>query len=213
MPRTAACQVSRYFMYHQYEMARQYQLKRRAQRQDETRQRIVDAAIELHQTIGPAATSMSDIAELAGVGRVTVYRHFPDEATLARACSGQYFERHPLPDPGSWRRIADPRARLRTALRDVYAYHGTTEAMMAHALAEAREHPVMAPYHAHWQRAVEVLASGWRARGHRRTLLRAGIALALSFDTWRTLVREQRLTDEQAVHVALALAPNGELSA
>lgn len=190
-------------------MTRPYRLERRAVQQDRTRQRIVEAAIELHQTIGPAATSMGGIAELAGVGRVTVYRHFPDELTLARACSGHYFEQHPLPDPDRWHELADPRARLRSALRETYAYHRATERMMTHVLADAREHLVMAPYHAHWRRAVDVLASGWGVRGRRRTLLRAGIALALSFDTWRTLVRGQQLTDEQAVDVALALAPNG----
>ncbi len=86
-------------------VSRPYTLKRRAERQDETRRRIVDAAIELHQTIGPTATTISEIAQRAGVGRVTVYRHFPDEPTLARACSGQYFERHPAPDPEEWRSI------------------------------------------------------------------------------------------------------------
>src|SRR5439155_10532758 len=97
-----ACQVSRYNVYHQ-EMGRSYQLKRRAERQGQTRQRIIEAAIELHQTIGPAATTVSEIAERAEVGRVTVYRHFPDEPSLARACSGQYFKRHPFPDPDRWR--------------------------------------------------------------------------------------------------------------
>ena len=187
-------------------MARSYQLKRRAERQDQTRQRIVEAAIALHQTIGPAATTVSQIAEQAQVGRVTVYRHFPDESTLARACSGQYFERHPLPDPESWKAIPDPVERLRTGLREAYAYHRATEAMMTHVLADAREHPVVAPYHAHWQDAADVLTAPWRARGRRRTLLRAAIALALSFDTWRTLVREQQLTDDQAIDVALRLA-------
>ncbi len=182
-----------------------YQLKRRAERQDQTRQRIIEAAIELHQTIGPAATSVSEIAELARVGRVTVYRHFPDEATLSRACSGQYFERHPLPDPTGWKEISDPEERLRTGLRETYAYHRTTEAMMTHVLADARDHPVMAPYHDHWQCAADVLASPWRLRGQRRALLRAAIALALSFDTWRTLVREQRLSDAEALEVALRL--------
>src|SRR5213596_2204294 len=64
---------------------RRYQLKRRAEQQEETRSRIVEAAVELHQTIGPAATTFSDIAERARVGRVTVYRHFPDELALAGA--------------------------------------------------------------------------------------------------------------------------------
>ena len=89
-------------MYHHFLMARPYQLKRRAERQEMTRRRIIEAAIELHQTIGPAATTVSEIAERAQVGRVTVYRHFPDELTLARACSGLYFTRHPAPDPDRW---------------------------------------------------------------------------------------------------------------
>jgi AcrR family transcriptional regulator len=191
-------------MYHQV-MTRAYELKRRAERQDETHRRIIEAAIELHQTIGPAQTTVSEIAERAQVGRVTVYRHFPDEATLSRACSGQYFERHPFPDPDRWRKIADPADRLRAGLRETYAYHRTTEAMISHVLADARDHPVMAPYHAHWQGAADILAGPWRARGQRRALLRAGIALALSFDTWRTLAREQHLSDEQAVELMLRL--------
>lgn len=187
-------------------MARAYQLKQRADRQKETRQRIIDAAIELHQSRGPAATTISEIAQRAGVGRVTVYRHFPDEPALLRACSGQYYARHPLPDPERWQPIADPEERLRVALRETYAFHRATEAMSAQALADVRDDPVMAPYHQHWQRAVEVLAAGRRVRGRRRTMLRAAIALALSFDTWRTLVRVQQLNDEQALEVALRLA-------
>lgn len=186
-------------------MARPYELKRRAERRDETRERIVAAAIELHQTIGPRATTMTDIATSAGVGRVTVYRHFPDEATLARACSGQYFERHPAPEPARWQAICDPSERLCAALREVYAYHRATEAMMTHVLADARDHDVMAPYHAHWRRATDVLVGPWNLRGRRRDSLRAGIALALSFDTWRTLVRGEGLTDRQAIEVALRL--------
>lgn len=186
-------------------MARPYQLRRRAERQDETRQRIVEATIELHQTIGPARTTISEIAERAQVGRVTVYRHFPDEGTLSRACSGQYFERHPLPDPNRWRTIGDPAERLQAGLRETYAYHAATEAMISHALADARDHPVMAPYHAHWQRATDILTAPWRRRGSRRTMLHAAIALALSFDTWRTLTKRQGLSDHQATALMLRL--------
>jgi AcrR family transcriptional regulator len=187
-------------------MARSYELKRRAERQEETRRRIVEAAIELHQTLGPAATTVSDIARRAGVGRVTVYRHFSDEAEILGACSGLYFERHPPPDPESWRAIRDPVERLRTGLAETYAYHRETEEMMTPVLADIRDHEVVQPYHALWERASDVLLEPWRARGRRRVLLRAGIALALSFETWRQLVPEQGLSDDQAIELVSRLA-------
>jgi AcrR family transcriptional regulator len=186
-------------------MARAYELKRRAERQDETRQRIVDATIELHQTIGAAATTVTDIAERAGVGRVTVYRHFPDEVTLSRACSGQYFDRNPFPDLKAWASIADPGERARVALREAYAYHRANKPMFSMALGEAREHPSMQPYHAYWNSAADVLMKGRPERGARRELLRAASALALSFDAWRALTCEQGLSDEQAARLMLEL--------
>jgi len=186
-------------------MPRSYELKRRAERQQETRRRIVEAAIDLHQTIGPARTTVTEIAERAGVGRLTVYRHFPDELALGRACSGLYWERHPLPDPEPWRSIADPYERLRTALREAYAYHRETEAMTSRALADAADSPIMAPYHDHWRRAADAVASAWRVRGLKRALLRAAIGHALVFPTWRSLVRDQGLDDEQALELILRL--------
>jgi AcrR family transcriptional regulator len=187
-------------------MARDYRKKKRAEQEDETRSRIVEAAIELHRTIGPASTTVSEIAERAGVGRVTVYRHFPDEPTLARACSGLYFQRNPLPDPHRWREIEDPLERVRSALEEVYAYYRANRAMFSHVLADARDHPVMRPYHAHWERATDLLVAPWRVRGRRRMLLRAGIGVALSFDTWRTLAQDHGLTDSEAVEVSARLA-------
>jgi AcrR family transcriptional regulator len=187
-------------------MARPYELKRRAERQDETRQRIVDATIELHESIGAAQTTISEIAKRAGVGRVTVYRHFPDEATLFQACSGHYFSQHPFPDLARWRRIADPVERLRTGLRESYAWHEENSQMIAMALAEARDLPMMTPYHAYWDEAADVLAAAWRTRAGRRTNLKAAIALALSFDTHRTLVRDQHLTVEQAIELTTEFA-------
>lgn len=182
-------------------MARAYELKRRAERQDETRQRIVDATIALHETVGAAQTTMSEIARKAGVGRVTVYRHFPDEETLFAACSGHYFAQHPFPDLERWRTIGAPRDRLREALRESYAWHRENRRMIAMALAEARDQPVMAPYRRFWQEAAETLAEAWRLRGARRSRLTASIALALGFDTYRTLTEEQGLSDEQAVEL------------
>lgn len=187
-------------------MTRTYELKRRAERKDETRQRIVDATIELHQSIGAAQTTISEIAQRAGVGRVTVYRHFPNEETLFHACSGHYFSQHPFPDLGRWRQIADPLERLKTGLRESYAWYEENEQMIAMALAEARDLPMMAPYHGYWDDAAGTLASAWRPRGRQRAALKAAIALALSFDTHRTLTRDQGLRIDQAIALMAQLA-------
>lgn len=186
-------------------MKRSYQLKQRADSRDRTRQKIVEAAIELHQTKGIAATTMSDIAALAKVGKVTVYRHFPDGAALVNACSGQYFQRHPFPNPESWRCIEDASERLRQGLRDTYAYHRATEPMIARVLPDARDLPIMFPYHEHWQLAADVLAAAWPASARCNPLLKASLALALSFDTWQLLIRGQRLSDNQAIALMLRL--------
>lgn len=187
-------------------MTRTYELKRRAERQDETRQRIVDATIELHQSIGAAQTTISEIAKRAGVGRITVYRHFPNEETLFYACSSHYFSQHPFPDLGRWRQITDPLERLQTGLRESYAWHEENEQMIAMALAEARDLPMMAPYHDYWADAAETLTSAWRPRGRQRTALKAAIALALSFDTHRTLTRDEGLRSGQAIALMAQLA-------
>ena len=185
-------------------MKRPYTLKQRAADRDRTRQRIVEAAIELHQAKGLAATSVSDIAERAQVGKVTVYRHFPDDADLLAACSGQYFQRHPFPNPDDWQEISDASERLRHGLRETYAYHRATEPMIARVMAETCDLPLMEPYHMHWRHAADMLASAW-PESRRTALLKAALALALSFDTWRQLVRAQGLTDDQAIALMMRL--------
>ena len=137
---------------------------------------------------------------------MTVYRHFPDEETLFAACSGHYFSQHPFPDLERWRLISDPVERLRHGLRESYAWHRENRRMIAMALAEARDLPIMAPYHRFWDAAAEALASGWRARGRRRQMVEAAVALALGFETHRTLTEEQRLSDDQAVELMVGLA-------
>jgi AcrR family transcriptional regulator len=123
-------------------VARKYHLKRRAERLDETRQRIVDAAIDLHTTIGVSGTTVSAIAEQAGVERHTVYRHFPDERSLGLACSACYADRYPLPDPSGWEAIADPEQRLRRGLTELYAYYAERGAELAPIVRELDTYPL-----------------------------------------------------------------------
>jgi len=186
-------------------MKRSYRLNQRAEGQDQTRQKIVDATIELHQAKGIAATSVNDIAARAQVAKVTVYRHFPDEKALVSACSAQYFQRHPFPDPESWRQIKNPLDRFRHALLETYAFHRATEQMIARVLPEVRNLPLMAPYHEQWQKAVAALADGWPEQTQERTALMAALALALSFDTWQLLIRFSDLSDGEAVNLMMRL--------
>src|SRR6185312_8925397 len=94
---------------------RKYQKKLRAEQQEETRQRIVEAMVALHREVGPARTTISAIAERAGVERLTVYRHFPDERSMFEACTSHYATVVPQPDPARWEGVEEPAERLRSA--------------------------------------------------------------------------------------------------
>jgi AcrR family transcriptional regulator len=190
-------------------MTRKYDMTRRAKRKEETRRRIVEATVELHETVGMARTTISAVAEKAGVERLTVYRHFPDERALFTACSGHWSAANPPPDPASWTQIADPKERLRSALTEVYAYHRRTEPMMSNVVRDVQVHPItreMAePYYQLFEQMRYVLATGWGVEDERLPLLLATLGHALDFQTWRSLARQQGLNDEQAVEVMMGM--------
>src|SRR3569833_2701677 len=104
-------------------MARTYTLKRRAEQQAETRHRIVEAAVELHGKVGPARTTVSMVAERAGVQRHTFYAHFPDERSLLLACSGLALERDPMPAAAPLKTIKKHRERLHAGLGVLYHWY------------------------------------------------------------------------------------------
>jgi AcrR family transcriptional regulator len=187
-----------------------YELKRRAERMEETRRRIARATAELHGILGPARTTISAIAERAGVDRVTVYRHFPDDLSLYRACLEHLKEAYPWPDPAPWRAIRDPRERLRIALRDIYGYYRSVEPVWEKGLPDLPRLPALqqadAPMFEHWATFPHTLNRGWRAEGRRRERLRAFLGHALQFPTWQSLTRGQGLDDEAAVELIVELA-------
>lgn len=186
-------------------MPRKYQQTKRAAAHEETRQRIVDAAIKLHQSKGPAATSMRDVAQEAGVGTVTVYRHFADDMELLGACSGTYFERHPLPDLEEWATVEGSEERFRHGLAAAYAFHRETEPMISSVIDDLRGSPIMAPYDGYWQAAGEILLTAFPEPERQDPLLKATIALALNFETWRLLSIQQGLSDEQIINLMTRL--------
>ena len=184
-------------------MPRTYTLKRRAEQQAQTRQRIVEAAVDLHSSVGPAATTVSMIADRAGVQRHTFYAHFPDDRSLHMACSGLAVERDPPPDASPWRDIADRRARLRVGLCALYGWYERNAALLSCVLRDVETHPLtrdIADLRFGPVMAAHADVLGEKLGGTQQAMLH----LALSFHTWRSLVREVGLANDAAVTAMVA---------
>jgi AcrR family transcriptional regulator len=180
-------------------MKRRYELKRRAEKLGETRNRIVEATVDLHTTMGPARTTISAIAERAGVQRHTVYAHFPSERELLDACSSHWAALHPFPDAAAETGTAEPAERLRAALDAVYAWYDDVGADLDIFARDAKVHESTAlAVQRRLDRTLELrdrLSAGWP----RRKAVLAAIGHALELETWHSLVRRQGLTRKQAV--------------
>ena len=186
---------------------RKYELKKRAERLAETRRRITEATLELHRTVGPAATQVNEVARRAGVQRMTVYNHFPDEASLFAACSAHWRALHPAPDLAAWRAVDEPGKRLRLGLRELYAWYRETEPMTANVLRDAQILPTLRPIieggllH-YLDQARQVLTEPIGAHGRRRERVDAAARATVDFHTWRALAP---LGDADAAELAAGL--------
>lgn len=191
------------------EPKRRYRKRRRAELEDETRRRITEAAVELHGSVGPARTTISAVAQRARVQRATLYRHFPDEEALFDACSSHWAADHPLPDLAEWAAIADPRERLRVALKDLYAWYEDGQEMLERTTRDAALVPAMRPAverMGKWfAEALGTIVRGRPERGTRRRRVEAAIGHAISFATWRSLVRDQGLSETETLSLMLGL--------
>jgi AcrR family transcriptional regulator len=190
---------------------RRYELRKRAERQALTRRRIVDAALELHGQVGPVRTTVSAIALRAGVERLTVYRHFPDEVALLTACTGDLLARHPLPDMNGWFTERHPPTRLRRALCDLYAWYRATEPVAASLLHDAPELPALRtglrPLTDPLAELPAALSEGWPTFGpYGRGRLAGVIGHALEVGTWQSLAGRRGLSDEQTADLLVAAA-------
>jgi len=188
---------------------RPYRKQRRAELELETRRRITESAVALHGTLGPSRTSVSAIAEHAGVRRSTLYRHFADEAAVFNACTAHWLASNPMPDLSGWAAIEDRHERLRFALADLYRYYRSTERMLSNVLRDSETMPIvdhhLGGFREYIRAAGEVLMAGHRASGAAHQRLLAAIGHALAFTTWRSLVGEQGLDDEQAADLMCRL--------
>jgi AcrR family transcriptional regulator len=183
---------------------RPYTKTRRAELEQQTRERITEAAMELHGSLGPARTTISAIAQRADVQRATVYRHFPDEESLFAACSAHWRAQNEPPDLASWAAIRDPAARLAVGLAELYGWYGPTQQMLELLI---RDLPVVPAVQSQFRlpgyldAAADVLLAGRPERGAARRRARAALGHAVAFETWLSLVRQQRLTSAEAIRL------------
>lgn len=165
---------------------RDYRLGKRAGKLEETRRRIVEAAVDLHIAIGPARTTITQIAERAKVQRHTFYAHFPDERSLFLACSGLAMERSPLPNFKQLQAISPGRARVAAGLDALYDWFERNSELASSVLRDAEHHALtremvdlhMTPV---FREAGELLGEGLAERA------RALLGVALDFNCWRSL--------------------------
>jgi AcrR family transcriptional regulator len=182
-------------------------MSKRAEDVDETRQRIVEATVRLHTTIGPASTTISAIADEAGVTRLTVYRHFPSIEELFGACTRHWIGQHPRPDTAAWTKIKPPKLRARRALVELYSWFNehADDQLAVRRDVDAMPDWVVAGMRSADDQAAEALVEGTNLRGEARRRLRAAAGLAVSFETWRSLVIEQGLGIDEAAELMTQL--------
>jgi AcrR family transcriptional regulator len=190
---------------------RKYEQRLRAEKQAETRRRIIEATVMFHQTVGPARTKVVDICRKAGVQRATFYRIFPDELSLFKECKAFAAEESPLPDPNDCAAIADPVRRLRSALAAAYDYYRQHEQAMAVIIRDSEIMPSGGLYFRFQDQLRDATAAAWKARGKRKARILAACGHAADFQAWRSLARKQGLEDREVIDsmVTLVLAAAG----
>jgi len=184
---------------------RSYRMSRRAESQEQTRLRITESAVALHGSVGPAHTTMSAVAEHAGVRRSTLYRHFPDERALFEACSAHWSAANPPPDATAWAAIEEPDERLSTALGELYAFYGRTREMLENLLRDEPASEIVRErfgvFHLYLDVTRDILLAGRGLRGAAKRRTAAALGHAVAFSTWRSLVCEQGLTPGAAAEL------------
>lgn len=180
-------------------------MRRRAENVAETRQRIVEAAVHLHGTVGPAHTTIAGIAEHANVTRLTVYRHFPDEEQLYAACSAHWLSQQDPPDPSRWAHLEDPEERVRAGLTDLYRFYRAGAAMLRNSYRDRASMPESIQRLSIDREAMMRALLVEPITSADRKLLDALAGHATSYSTWRSLCVDHGLPNTAAVDAMVSL--------
>lgn len=186
--------------------SRRYRKTERARLEEDTRRRITEAAVELHGTVGPANASITDVATLAGVTRMTVYNHFPTEIDLFVACSTHWAAANPFPDPSRWKEVEDPSERLVIALTELYDWYRAKQGMLGNIFRDTPALPSLAAvmedlWSTYVDEVLRVLAYGRKVRGAEARDLKTTLKIVVDFGTWR-LLSESGVGQKRAAELA-----------
>ncbi|HEX5780974.1 MAG TPA: TetR/AcrR family transcriptional regulator [Solirubrobacteraceae bacterium] len=170
-------------------------MTRRASAAAQTRQRIIDATLELHGERGIAATSWDDIAARAGVGVGTVYRHFPSLDELVPACGEVTRHVLALPDPEAvFEGVDAPAERIERLVREAFAIYERGAPQLRAIRNEPDVHPNVAAAGEEVETLLAALIDAAIGPSGDRSVVRAMVDLG----TWQAL-RDQGLGSSDAV--------------
>jgi AcrR family transcriptional regulator len=187
--------------------ARPYRMRRRAEHVEATRRRIVEAAVRLHTTIGAARTTLTGVAEEAGVTRLTLYRHFADQDELFVACRAHWRAEHPSPDPSAWAWTPGFEQRLRAGLNAIYGWYreNADDLYPLNRDLGAMPQPFQDGVRQREAQLAALILEAAGPAGENRPRLRAAVGHVISFWTWRSLAIGQGLSDADAIALAMGM--------
>jgi len=178
---------------------------KRADHVDRTRRRITEAAVRLHTSVGPSATTMAAVAEEAGVTRLTLYRHFPTKDELFGACMSHWRALHPPPDPDAWRRLGTIEARLERAVTELYRWFSANHDDLYPIYRDIAFTPeaTLRVRQANTDVIVDAVIGDATGSAASERRLRAALGHVVSFWTWQSLVVDQGLSVRDATSMAI----------
>jgi AcrR family transcriptional regulator len=165
---------------------RTYRQEKRAASAEETRLRIVEAAMTLHAEQGIVATSIKDIAAMADVGIGTVYHHFPTYEDIVRACGARMHVLTRPPTPQSFAHLDSLDQRVERFVQELFAYYERYPSF-ERGRCDRDKLPVLAEAVARHEKAIEeVVREALRLGQFDEQVIRTTIAL-VDFAVYRSL--------------------------
>lgn len=135
---------------------RPYRLGKRQASVDETKRRIVEAALAEYAENGIDGTSMQAVARRAEVASGTVLYHYPDPDDLAEVAIRSLYERYRPPSPDLIPDDAPLEERITVLVGELFGlYQRSYEGYLI--MQKSADHPALQQANARWEQTVEAM--------------------------------------------------------